>query len=163
MRLFRASRKPRDLFDPLDSSASVAREGWRFNDGRTEFLYTAEVEALAILEVVARPGWESVKELTIAMIEVPDGSVVGLEEIGLSLPTNWNQRPVAANSQAIGREFLKKADGLRTLGHEILGLRVPSVISSTDCNVMLDPRWKSSYQIAGWARIPFDWLRETAT
>jgi hypothetical protein len=41
---------------PLDSSASVARDGWRYNDNRTEILYAAGVEALATLEVVARPG-----------------------------------------------------------------------------------------------------------
>ena len=55
MHVYRASRKARPLFDPLDSSASVGRDGWRFNDRRTEILYSAEVEALAILEVVARP------------------------------------------------------------------------------------------------------------
>ena len=56
MRVFRASRRPRAAFDPLDSSASVARDGWRFNDKRSEILYTAEVQALSILEIAARPG-----------------------------------------------------------------------------------------------------------
>jgi RES domain-containing protein len=70
MLIFRASRRPCAAFDPLDSSASVARDGWRYNDKRTEVLYAAGVESLAILEVVARPGWENVPDLTVAAIEV---------------------------------------------------------------------------------------------
>jgi RES domain-containing protein len=163
MRVYRSSRKPRHLFDPLDSSSSVARDGWRFNDSRTEILYAAEVEALAILEVVARPGWETVEELTVAAIEVPDSAVVGLSDLGLLLPSNWNQRPAARNSQRIASEFLAKADDQAKGGRIVCGVRVPSVISSTDHNVLLDPRRKSEYSIAAWSRIPFDWLRETAT
>ena len=87
--MYRASRKPRSAFDPLDASASVARAGWRFNDKRSAILYTAEVQSLAILEVVSRPGWSTVAELTIAAIAVPEGSVLSLEELGLLLPTNW--------------------------------------------------------------------------
>jgi RES domain-containing protein len=163
MLVYRASRKPQRLFDPLDTSASIARDGWRFNDGRTEILYAAEVEALAILEVVARPGWDTVEELTVAAIEVPNGAVVGLSDLGILLPTNWNQRPVARNSQRIGGEFLANADRQAKSGRTVVGVRVPSVISSSDHNVLLDPRRKSDYSIAGWSRIPFNWFRETAT
>lgn len=163
MRVYRASRKPRAQFDPLDSSASVSRDGWRYNDNRTQILYTAEVEALSILEVVARPGWETVIELNVAAIEVPDGSVVGLEDLAITLPSNWNQRPVARNAQRIGAEFLAAVDQARTEGRTVYGVRVPSVISRTDHNVLLDPRQKSTYRIADWSRIPFDWLVSTPT
>ncbi|MFM7640021.1 MAG: RES domain-containing protein, partial [Cyanobium sp.] len=57
MRVYRASRRPLAAFDPLDASSSVERDGWRFNDKRTAIPYTAEVQSLAILEVVSRPGW----------------------------------------------------------------------------------------------------------
>jgi RES domain-containing protein len=163
MLVYRASRKPRTLFDPLDSSASIARDGWRFNDSRTEILYAAAVEALAILEVVARPGWETVDELTVAAIDVSNGEIVGLSELGITLPMNWNQRPVARNSQRIAAEFLAQADQLAKTGRSIAGVKVPSVISASDNNVLLDPRRKSGYSIVGWSRIPFDWLRQTAT
>lgn len=161
--MYRASRKPRHLFDPLDSSASIARDGWRFNDRRTEILYAAEVEALAILEVVARPGWETVEELTVAAIEVPDGTIVALADLYILLPTNWNQRPAARNSQSIGSEFLARADEHARGGRTVVGVRVPSVISSSDHNVLLDPRRKAEYSVAGWSRIPFDWLQATPT
>jgi hypothetical protein len=93
MLVYRASRKPRSAFDPLDANASVALDGWRFNNKRSSILYAAEVQSLAILEVVSRPGWATVAELTIAAIAVPEGSVLSLEDLGLLLPTNWNVRP----------------------------------------------------------------------
>jgi RES domain-containing protein len=163
MDVFRASRRERSSFDPLDSSASVARDGWRFNDRSTEILYTAGVEALATLEVTARPGWHLVKELTIATIEVPDGSIVDLATLGITLPSNWNVRPAARNAQSIGREFLAAVDRFAAAGQEVCGVAVPSVASTTDMNVLLDPRQKAKYRVSSWARIPFDWLVETAT
>ena len=48
-------------------------------------------------------------------------------------------------------------------GNAICGMRVPSVISSTDHNVLLDPRQKERNSIVDWVRIPFDWLRGTST
>jgi RES domain-containing protein len=163
IRLYRASRKPADEFDPLDASASVARDGWRWNDNRTEILYAASVEALAILEVVTRPGWDTVDELVVAPIDVPDGSVVSLDEAGIVLPSNWNQRPAAPNARSIGREFRARIDRHRAAGGTMCGLRVPSVISASDHNVLLDPRQKSSYAVGPFLRIPFDWLRSSST
>ena len=163
MRVYRTSGKPRAQFEPLDSSASVSRDGWRYNDSRTEILYAAEVEALSILEVVARPGWETVVELNVAAIEVPDGSIAGLDELAITLPSNWNQRPAARNAQRIGAEFLAAVDRARATGRTVCGVRVPSVISTTDHNVLLDPRQKSAYRVADWSRIPFEWLVSTST
>lgn len=151
------------MFDPLDASASVARDGWRFNDSRTPILYTAEVESLAILEVVARPGWASVTELVVAAIEVPDGAVVNLADLGITLPGNWAMRPAAANARAVGGEFVAAVDTLAAAGRQVCGVRVPSVISRFDHNVLLDPRQAHAYKVAGWSRIAFDWLAATAT
>jgi RES domain-containing protein len=163
MLVYRASRKPRSAFDPLDASASVARDGWRFNDKRNAILYAAEVQSLSILEVVSRPDWANLAEITVAAIAVPEGSVVSLEELGLLLPTNWNVRPAGPNAQSIGREFLNAVDQTATEGRQICGVRVPSVISTTDCNVLLDPRQQDQYKVSGWVRIPFNWLVGTAT
>lgn len=163
MRVYRASRRARGAFDPLDSSASVAREGWRFNDKRSEVLYTAEVQALSILEVVARPGWDRVKELSVAGIEVPDASVFDLSDLRIVLPSNWNIRPAAPNAQSIGAEFLAAVDREAAAGRQVCGVRVPSVISTTDHNVLLDPRQKGNFCVASWSRIPFNWLVDTAT
>ena len=163
MRVYRATRRPQAAFDPLDSRASVARDGWRFNDKRSEVLYTAEVEALAILEVVARPGWTTVDELAIAAIEIPDGSVASLAELAITLPRNWGMRPAAPNAQRIGGEFLAAVDRAAATGQRICGVRVPSVISTSDCNVLLDPRQRAHYKTVAWSRIPFDWLLTSST
>lgn len=162
MLVYRASRKPRSAFDPLDASASVAGNGWRYNDKRSAILYVAEVQSLAMLEVVARPGWSTVAELTVAAIEIPDGSVVCLNDLGLLLPTNWNVRPAGPNARNIGVEFLKAVDQAAREGRQICGVRVPSVISTTDSNVLLDHRQQETYKVIDWARIPFNWLVGTS-
>ena len=163
MLVYRASRRTRAAFDPLDSSASVARDGWRFNDKRSEILYTAEVQSLSILEVAARPGWDTVTELTIAAIEVLDGTVLDLSDLGIVLPSNWNVRPAAPNAQGIGGEFLAAVERAAAAGRQVCGVRAPSVIGTTDYNVLLDPRQKTNFSVASWSRIPFNWLVGTAT
>src|SRR6202044_4175038 len=81
-------------------------KGWRFNDLTTEILYAAEVEALATLEVAVRPGWETIQQVLVATIEIPDGTIALPEDIGIHLPSNWNARPVADDSRQIAREFM---------------------------------------------------------
>jgi hypothetical protein len=102
-------------------------------------------------------------DLTVATLAVPEGSVVSLEDLGLLLPTNWNVRPAGPNAQSIGGEFLKAVDQAAREGRQICGVRVPSLISTTDCNVLLDPRQREKYRIADWICIPFKWLVGTAT
>ena len=143
MKLYRARawRGGSSTFDALDSAPSIAGpKGWRFNDLSTEILYVAEVEALATLEVAVRPGWESIQQVLIATIEVPDGSLVTLSDLKILLPTNWNSRPASDDSRLIAREFLDAIASIPAGTARPIGLRVPSVLSSTDFNVLLDPR-----------------------
>ena len=151
-------------FDPLDASGSVSGpKGWRFNDLTTEILYTAEVEALAILEVAVRPGFDTLRQVLVATIEIPDEAIADLADLGIVLPTNWNARPVADDSRTIAREFLDAVDGFITKKTRPLGLRVPSVLSASDHNVLLDPRRKSEYRAAVSSRLPFKTLVTTAS
>lgn len=163
MKVYRATRYPGARFDPLDARSSVARAGWRFNDRQTAILYAASVQSLAILEIVARPGWERVKEIAIFEIEVPDGSVFALHDLGITLPTNWNNRPAASTAQRIGAEFLRAVDEAARRDSPLCGVRVPSVISTVDANILLDPRQQSSYRVVRQDRIGFDWLAATGT
>ena len=167
MRLYRA-RAWRGVeppsFDPLDSSGSVSgTKGWRFNDLGTEILYTAEVEALATLEVAVRPGFNTIRQVLIATIDIPDDSVADLTDLGIVLPGNWNARPVADDSRFIAREFLDAIDRLPVSARKPVGLRVPSVLSASDHNVLLDPSRTSEYSATISNRIPFSTLRETAS
>ena len=96
-----------------------------------------------------------------ATIEVPDGAITSLEALDITLPTNWNARPVARDSQVVARQFL---DAARARSENLVcGVRVPSVISTTDFNVLLDPQHKDKYKPCGWAVIPFLTLRGLAT
>ena len=134
-------------------------KGWRFNDLTTEILYTAEVEALAILEVAIRPGLETIQQILIATIEIPDDSVVNLDELNIVLPRNWNARPVADDSRTMAREFIAALSRLPPGHPRPVGVRVPSVLSSSDFNVLLDPVRKSEYHANITSRIPFSTLR----
>lgn len=159
--VYRASPFP-GQFDPLEAAPSVARGGWRFNDQDTPILYAAAVQSLAVLEVVARPRWASVKEIVVFPIEVP-GDIVTLADLGIVLPSNWNNRPAGHSARRVGREFLDAVDRAKASGLVISGVLVPSVISTTDNNVLLDPRQSSTFQLGQEIRNPFDWLAATAT
>lgn len=164
MKLYRARtwRGGAATFDALDSTGSVSGpQGWRFNDVKTEILYTAEVEALAILEVAVRPGWETIQQVLIATIEMPHDSVANLSDLGIVLPRNWDARPAAADSRTIAREFLAAVAGLPARATKPIGLRVPSVLSSSDFNVLVDPSRKRECTSAITSRIPFNTLRAT--
>lgn len=151
-------------FDALDSAGSVAGpKGWRYNDLSTEILYTAEVEALATLEVALRPGLETIRHILIATIEIPDDSIASLDDLGINLPNNWNARPVADDSRLIAAEFFAAIAGIPAESKKPLGLRVPSVLSSSDCNILLDPSRKSEYKSKVSSRLPFNTLRMTSS
>ena len=165
MKLYRARawRGGPATFDALDSAPSIAGpKGWRFNELTTEILYAAEVEALATLEVAVRPGWETIQQVLIATIEIPDGSLVNLSDLKILLPSNWNSRPATDDSRLIAREFLNSIASSPTATRPI-GLRVPSVLSSTDFNVLLDPSRKPEMSARISSRIPFNTLRTTGS
>jgi RES domain-containing protein len=160
----RAWRGGPATFDALDSTASVSGpKGWRFNDLATEILYAADDEALATLEVAVRPGWETIQQVLIATIEIPDRSVVSPGELGIALPSNWASRPVADDSRMVAREFLDAIARIPVGAARPVGLRVPSVLSSTDSNVLLDPSRKAEYKAAITNRMPFRTLRGTGS
>jgi RES domain-containing protein len=151
----RAWRGGPNTFDALDSVPSiVGPKGWRFNHLTTEILYAAEVEALAILEVAARPGWETIQQVLVATIEIPDGSLVNLSDLKILLPGNWNSRPATDDSRLIAREFLNTIASSAAGTARPIGLRVPSVLSSTDFNVLLDPSRKSEMSVSVTSKIP---------
>jgi RES domain-containing protein len=160
----RAWRAGPNTFDALDSAPSIAGpNGWRFNDLSTEILYAAEVEALATLEVAVRPGWDTIQQVLIATIEVPDDSLANLRDLGIILPNSWNARPATDDSRLIAGEFLNAIANLPPRAARPIGLRVPSVLSSTDFNVLLDPSRKSEMSAAITSRIPFNTLRVTGS
>ncbi len=164
MLVFRASRRPRASFDPLDSRASVARSGWRFNDKRHEILYAAERQALAILEVAARPGWDTLDELNVALLEVPDGGIRDLADLGINPAHELECPPRGAECPAHRRRVPGGGGTARPspggTSAACACRRSSARRTSPSC---WTPRQKSSYAVADWARIPFNWLLGTAT
>lgn len=45
----------------------------------------------------------------------------------------------------------------------VSGVLVPSVISTTDYNVLLDPRQVRAFRLGQEVRLPFDWLSNAST
>jgi len=161
VRLYRARawRGGAQHFDALDASGSVAGPlGWRFNDPATPILYAAEREALAVLEVAVRPGWETVRDVLIAPLDIPEDCIAEPRELGIELPADWNARPAAPASRTIARRFLEAA---AHRSPRPLGLRVPSVLSSSDYNVLLDPAHGADYHAGPVRRLPFRALVST--
>jgi len=118
------------------SDTALTGQGGLVADGRWHsmgrpIVYTATSEALTILEVrvhLRRP----VPGVAFAMhvIDVPDEAI----ELFSSedLPPDWNSVPPRVASQAIGDAWLVAARSL--------ALRVPSIHSESDANLLLNPR-----------------------
>jgi len=118
---------------------------------------------LATLEVAVRPGFNTIRHILIATIEIPDDSVVDLSDLRITLPSNWNARPVSDDSRGIAREFLDAIARTPASSRKPVGLRVPSVLSASDHNVLLDPSRKSEYSALITNLIPFSTLRDTGS
>lgn len=116
------------------SDALLSGQGGLLADGRWHtigrpIIYTATSEALAILEVrvhLRRP-LPNV-EFAMHVIDVPDDAITELARA--DLPTAWNSVPPRVASQAVGDEWLASARSL--------ALRVPSVHSESDANLLLN-------------------------
>lgn len=77
------------------------------------------------------------------------------------MPRNWNARPVQDDSRVIAREFLVAVAALPAGRAKPVGLRVPSVVSSSDYNVLLDPSRRVEYRASITSRILFITLRSS--
>lgn len=115
--------------DVLSGEGGLVDRGRWHSRGR-RVVYCASVEALAVLEVRVSLGNEvpSVPYL-MHIIEVPDAAVSAIDT--RSLPPDWNAVPAESASRRIGDVWLI------SLGSA--GLRVPSIHTRTDFNVLLNP------------------------
>lgn len=73
----------------------------------------------------------------------------------------WSACPVADDSRSLAREFLDALADLPANAAKPIGVRVPSVLSSSDFNVLVDPSRKAECTGALTTRIPFNTLRAT--
>ncbi|MGA7538034.1 MAG: RES family NAD+ phosphorylase [Steroidobacteraceae bacterium] len=147
MRLYRLCKEAHSA-DVLLGQGGLIDWGRWHSKGR-RIVYCATVEALAVLEVRVNLGNErAAVRYVMHTIELPDD---GVSPIAAELlPTNWNAVPSKAASQKIGNAWLSSGRSL--------GLRVPSVHSRTDFNVLLNPACADydRVQVLNRYRYPFD-------
>lgn len=110
---------------------------------------------MAVLEVAIRPGLDAIEQIVIATIEIPDHSIAELQDLKIILPSNWNARPAAHDSRAIARQFLDAVAAFPAGMSKPVGVRVPSVLSGSDRNILLDPSQTARFTATISHLLPF--------
>ncbi len=133
------------------SPAVLAGEGGLLADGRwhgagRRIVYTATSEALAVLELRVHLGRLAPKApYTMHTIELPD-ELVELAPVR-RLPKGWQAVPVTKASQQFGDAWLAAG--------QPLALRVPSIHSRSDGNVLINPAAAGIERVRVVAREPY--------
>lgn len=147
MRLYRLCKETHSA-DVLSGQGGLL-DGGRWHSKGRRIVYCATVEALAVLEVRVNLGSEMpAVRYVMHGIELPDEEVA--EIAGKRLPATWSALPAGADTQELGDEWLSSG--------RILALRVPSIHSRTDYNVLLNPAHPSQERVRVLDRYqyPFD-------
>ena len=123
------------LCKEANSENLLQGDGGRLADGRwhrlrRRIVYCASSEALAVLELRVHLGrYIPHSDYLMHTIDVPDNRIESLP--AKALANGWNSVPHTPVSQAIGDEWLNSG--------RALALRVPSVHSQSDTNILLNP------------------------
>ncbi|HSX60998.1 MAG TPA: RES family NAD+ phosphorylase [Tahibacter sp.] len=145
------------LRSPLSVEGAKAWPG-RWHSAGTAILYTASTESLALLEKFVHLALEfrTIPHVKLC-IELPEGARVDAFEDVATKPVDWrSDDPTAA--RALGDHWAKHSDAL--------GLSVPSVLSSSERNVLLrasSPQFEA-LKIVGTEEFLYDermWKAET--
>lgn len=144
MRLYR-------LIQTRHTRTSLSGEGGLVADGRwhsagRRVVYCATSEALAVLEVRVHVGrFIPRHRYTMQVIDVPDGRIAALPEA--DLPERWNSVPHTDASQRLGDRWLAETSSV--------ALRVPSVHSRSDANVLLNPSHRDFHRVRLIDSVPY--------
>lgn len=123
--------------DGLDTNGAELRGG-RFNSAGVPVLYLSSSQALATLEVRVHARKALPRQRYLFSIEIPDDEIKTLKDLDLKLPKGWDTRPPTVASQIFGDAWVASAASL--------ALAIPSVVSDTDFNRLVNPRhpaWSS--------------------
>lgn len=128
MRIFRLC-KDRHSAGVLSGDDGLNADGRWHNQGR-RIVYCASSETLAILELRVHIGnFLPHDPFVMHAIDVPDTLIETL--VPALLPAGWNAVPHSGISQALGDDWLRQ--------RRSAALRVPSIHSTTEFNVLLNP------------------------
>lgn len=133
------------------SEGLLEGDGGRLADGRwhtvgRRVVYCASSEALAVLELRVHLGrYIPHSNYLMHTIVIPDDCIESLPP--KTLAKGWNAVPHTRVSQTIGDEWLNSGRGL--------ALRVPSVHSRSDTNILLNPEHPDMRRVRMLARGPY--------
>lgn len=118
------------------SGEGARRVGGRWNEKGTPLIYTSERMSVCILEVLAHTSIGIIPDnLSSLKLFVPDNS--SLEEIDINtLPINWKQYPYPSYLARIGSNWVSKNTSLL--------LKVPTVLSPGEFNILINPNHKEA-------------------
>jgi RES domain-containing protein len=120
--------------------------GGRWNTPGTAIIYTAQSQALAVLEILVHlDSPELLKAYVLFEVSMEESLVVDLDRS--ALPKNWRSEPPPARVQAMGDAWVESADSVV--------LRVPSVIVPGESNFLLNPRHPDFIRVQIAKPIPF--------
>jgi len=116
---------------PLDGEGGY-RFGGRWSSPGTRLAYTSEHLSLAMLEYFVHldPG-DPPKDLVVVTAEIPDG-ISRVRLAARELPANWRQTPAPPALARFGDDFVRRRNAAILI--------VPSVLTPTEFNWLIDPR-----------------------
>jgi RES domain-containing protein len=147
MEVFRLAREKYAI--PL-SGKGAALKGARWNPIGVELIYTAQNRSLAMAEVAVHFTMATLPEdYVMITIHIPDQIAVKklTEE---DLPLNWKEFPHPVTTQKIGNDFVVE--------NKYCVLKIPSVVTQGDYNVLINPNHKdfTEISITKIEKFPFD-------
>ena len=107
-------------------------------------MYTARTESLAKLEALVHLKPAIAPRLVLVEATIPDALVATLHG---ALPTGWDDVPDSGAARPVGDSWLQ--------GGSSLALEVPSVHSSTETNVLINPAHPDFAQLVIGNPVPF--------
>lgn len=147
MEVFRLAR---EKFASKLSGRGAAIKGGRWNSVGVEMIYTAANKSLAMAEVAVHLTLATLPDdYMLVTIFIP--AHISIKKIDLSdLPHDWNTFPHPVSTQATGDEFI--------LENKYCVLRIPSVVTKGDYNLLLNPNHSDfkKIRIVSTEKFPFD-------
>lgn len=127
------------------SGIGAARFGGRWNSPGTEIIYTAENRSLALAEIVVHLKADMISDdFMMLTILIPDTLPVDTYTVSFK---KWNLFPALEHTRVVGDEFI-------TISKTAV-LRVPSVVTRGDFNLLINPRHPDFKNIKIVEREPF--------
>lgn len=147
MEVFRITR---EKFSSSLSGKGAALKGARWNSFGVELIYTALNRSLAMAELAVHFTLATLPDDYIMMsIHIPDD--IAVKELSMAgLPSDWKDFPHPASTQKIGDDFVS--------GNKYCVLKVPSVVTQGDYNILINPNHVDfpKIKITATVKFPFD-------